>query len=1059
MKRALTDMSGKNMTIRTFVALAIMAASGSAAVAADACAVHDDRYVGVTPPAANADNCNLPAANPALSVRRDATVLSRERGESLALTWNRDAAPADGVSVVGVRVQLLDRDGGPLDRPIKVTVQTSRGRIVTTDNTFTKQVPPKFLEDRDRREPGVQILVDGSKADFSLIAPDQAGDVIVRVSSGDLDVEGTLTFVPDLRPTLAVGIVEGQVSLAHTAADANTPTIRNDGLEDELSVLADNSTGRDYTSLSGRAAFFYKGVVQKDWLLTAAYDSDKDRIRLFRDIQPDQFYPIYGDSSIKGFDAQSSRRGYLRLEHDRSNLLFGDFSTDNGGNELRNLGQYNRALTGGRAHYEAGRVAANFWGAYDSVRQVIDEQPGRGISGPYAVSNGNGITNSERVEIIVRDRNQPSVILSVQSLVRFSDYEFEPFSGRLLLRKPLPSLDENLNPISLRVTYEVDGGGPQFLVAGGDARVKFGDHFEVGASYSKADDPTTPYAIESANAAWRFGANTVFLVEAARSERDGTLVQTQSTGHAGRAELRHRSDAADLRVFYGRSSFDFDNPTATLNGGRNEAGGKLTYRFSQTTDFIGEALQSEDVRVGAARRGASMAVGHWFGDKFRLEGGLRYFDDEVNSSSPSGATTTYASVYNLMPAGSIGAGAFVNGVNPASGQNLTARVKLTAKVGKKSQLYAEGEQGLDNSDAYAYSVGGDYQFLDKARLYLRHEYAKSLASQYGLNDGEARRATVFGIDSSYMQDGSVFSEYRMRSAIDGRDSEAAVGLRNLWPLREGLAVSTGFERVEVLDGTGRTATAYALGLEGTGREGVKGSARAELREDAGSQTWLGTLAYTRKLSRDWSLLFRDLYNRTDNLTNTLGIRTQNRSILGAAYRDTDTNLWNTLLRWESKYERDTGLADPFTRKTQVVSAHTNYHPRRTLTFSAHAAAKWVDESYTGFSDNYAAYLLGGRVTYDVTERWDVGLVANTLFSAGSRQYGVGVETGYAVIDNLWLSAGYNLNGFSDDDLVDSDYTRQGPYVRLRFKFDEKLFRGKDSNWNNTLTPGGSAHSD
>lgn len=1052
--RTPTEMFKMKYAIRTAVLLAL---TGAAAVqAAEQCAVTNGGFAGVALPAASAGNCNLPAAQVLAVDPADPEQLSHLRGEWIALSWSRDGVPADGVSVVGVRVQLFDRSGQPIRRPVRVTLQASRGRIVTTDNTFTRQAPPKFLADRDRREPGVQLLIEGGSTEVQLIAPDQAGESIVRVSSGDLDIDGKLAFVPDLRPAIAVGIVEGQVSLNRTHADANTPTIRNDGLEDELSVLADSSTGRDNTSLAGRAAFFYKGTWQKDWLLTAAYDSDKERIRLFRDIQPDQFYPIYGDSSVKGFDAQSSRRGYLRLERDRSWLLFGDYATDNSSNELLNLGQYNRALTGLRTHYEEGRVAANFWGAYDSAKQVIDEQPGLGISGPYAMSTSDGIANSERVEIVVRDRSQPSIILSVQPLVRFADYEFEPFSGSLLLRKPVPSLDENLNPVSIRVTYEVDNGGPQFMVAGGDARLRLGEHVEVGAAYAFADDPSTPYAISSVNAAWRMGRDTVFLVEAARSERDGTLAQLQSTGHAFRSELRRRSEALDLRMFYGRTTFDFDNPTATLNGGRDEAGGKLTYHFSPRTDLTAEALQSSDVRVGAQRRGASLNLGHWFGERFRIDGGLRYFDDQVNHSSPSGAVTTYSSVYNLLPAGSIGTGSFVNGVNPASGENLTARLRLTVKPGKKSQLYAEGEQGLDSTDAYAYSVGGDYQILDKARFYARHEYARSLASLYGLNDGEARRATVVGVDSAYMQDGSVFSEYRLRSAIDGRDNEAALGLRNLWPIAEGLTVSTGFERVQALDGTERTATALALGLEHTASEGAKGSIRTEYRLDEAASSFLATFAYTRKLSRNWSLLLRDLFNRTLANDVAIGAHDQNRGILGFAYRDTDTNLWNTLLRFETKDERDTAALDPFTRRTQIVSAHTNYHPNRPLTLSGHVAAKWVNERFSGVNDNFDAYLVGGRVMYDVTERWDAGVVGNTLFGGGSQQYGVGVETGYALIDNLWLSLGYNVTGFSDDDLVDSDYTRQGVYLRIRFKFDEKLLRGKDPQWNNTLTPGGSA---
>ncbi len=60
-----------------------------------------------------------------------------------------------------------------------------------------------------------------------------------------------------------------------------------------------------------------------------AYDSDKDtEERLFRDIQPDRFYPVYGDASVRGFDAQSTGRFYVRVDKNRSYLLYGDFTTE-----------------------------------------------------------------------------------------------------------------------------------------------------------------------------------------------------------------------------------------------------------------------------------------------------------------------------------------------------------------------------------------------------------------------------------------------------------------------------------------------------------------------------------------------------------------------------------------------------------------------------------------------------------------------------------------------------------------------------------------------------------
>ena len=62
-------------------------------------------------------------------------------------------------------------------------------------------------------------------------------------------------------------------------------------------------------------------------------------------------------------------------------------------------------------------------------------------------------------------------------------------------------------------------------------------------------------------------------------------------------------------------------------------------------------------------------------------------------------------------------------------------------------------------------------------------------------------------------------------------------------------------------------------------------------------------------------------------------------------------------------------------------------------------------------------------------------------------YGYGLSVGRILVDNVWLSLGYNLVGFTDPEFSAADYTAQGPYIRIRAKFDQlsvrkalKLFR-------------------
>jgi hypothetical protein len=93
-----------------------------------------------------------------------------------------------------------------------------------------------------------------------------------------------------------------------------------------------------------------------------------------------------------------------------------------------------------------------------------------------------------------------------------------------------------------------------------------------------------------------------------------------------------------------------------------------------------------------------------------------------------------------------------------------------------------------------------------------------------------------------------------------------------------------------------------------------------------------------------------------------------------------------------------------------------------------------------------AQLLYGRWTHDISRDWDFGVQAGTLMADGNaQQHTLGLELGYQLSHGLWLSAGYNLIGLHDPDLAGADYTDSGVYIRLRFKFDERLFSGGSTN--------------
>ena len=91
-------------------------------------------------------------------------------------------------------------------------------------------------------------------------------------------------------------------------------------------------------------------------------------------------------------------------------------------------------------------------------------------------------------------------------------------------------------------------------------------------------------------------------------------------------------------------------------------------------------------------------------------------------------------------------------------------------------------------------------------------------------------------------------------------------------------------------------------------------------------------------------------------------------------------------------------------------------------------------AYSGFTDH-----IGVETRYDITKKWDIGLRGSVLHSwhGGQFAYSFGPSTGYNIVENAWISLGYNVVGFEDKDFASAAYTAQGPYVKFRMKFDQQ----------------------
>lgn len=911
---------------------------------------------------------------------------------------------ADGMTPVLIKVRLRDSNDVPVTARTPVTLESSLGRWDVID-----------LSDQ---EPGVQTFIGDGQADFRLFPPAEAGTADIRASSGAISARESLSFVPDLRPLIAVGVVEGTINLRQPGFGAIQPAESRDGFDQELRNFS-VETGDKRASAAGRAAFFLKGKIKGDYLLTMAYDSDKDsNERLFRDIQPDQFYPVYGDSSIRGYDAQSSSRFYVRVDKNRSYLLYGDFTTQNSV-DVRLLGAYNRSLTGVRSHYENTFISANAFASRDNSRQVVDEIPAQGVSGPYYLTQSGLVVNSEKVEIITRDRNQPSLVLNTVPMTRFADYELEELTGRIIFKEPISSRDGSLNPNYIRVTYEVEQGGSVFWVEGGDVQVKLHDRVEVGGSYVRDHNPLDGTELGSVNTTVKLAEKTYLIGEWAHISRD-----TTGSGDGMRFELLHESQFLNARLYGYRTDDGFDNPSSSLQKGRVELGAKLRYSLTKNTAVTADALFSEDRNTGGKRQGFLVNLEHSLNRFVKAEVGVRYAKESAIPSQTLGDAT----------------------FTPTENTSVRTRVGVQLPFFTKVSLFGEYEQAIRNFDRRIMALGGDYQVSAASRIYARHEFISSLDGEDTLNSTQHKNTTLVGIDSDYMKDGHIFSEYRMRDSVSGRDAEAAIGLRNGWQVTPGIRLNTNIERITTFGGTtDNSATALAGGIENTGSELWKGSARLEYRSSSSSDGYLGTMGLAWKYNRSLTLLGREIISYTENHgSGGSGVKVQQRAQAGLAYRPVDSDRWNLLSKYEFVYESDdTDQLLPSSRVVHILSTSLNYQPTRPLIFTGRYAAKIATEESGGISGSASAHLLNSRITYDLTRKWDLGFNAMSLFSGDLRscRYGLGNEVGYLLTANLWLSAGYNYFGFYDKDLSGEDYTNPGFFLRMRFKFDEHLLEG------------------
>lgn len=285
----------------------------------------------------------------------------------------------------------------------------------------------------------------------------------------------------------------------------------------------------------GRLAFYLKNRFRERYLLTAQMDTTErelDRLfddfgraqpyDVFRRLDPDMYYPTYGDDSTVYRDVDTMGRFYLRLDWDKNQALWGNYLTGLEGTEFS---QYNRALYGGALRWRS--TEANRWGeAVTQVRAFGSEAqtlPGRneflGTGGSlYYLRHTDILPGSEQVNVEVLDpvsgRSEARI-----ALVRGVDYEIDHFQGRIILTRPLAQIvragtisiarNTPMEGLSQKLTVDYEWVPSSFdadgMTFGFRGKHWFGDHVGVGGTYVDENRAGQDYSLMGADITLRAG--------------------------------------------------------------------------------------------------------------------------------------------------------------------------------------------------------------------------------------------------------------------------------------------------------------------------------------------------------------------------------------------------------------------------------------------------------------------------------------------------------------------------------------------------------------------------
>lgn len=728
---------------------------------------------------------------------------------------------------------------------------------------------------------------------------------------------------------------------------------------------------------NGRLAFYVKGKIKGKYLLTAAGDTGEDEIenmfrgldskdprQLLRRLDPDDYYPVYGDDSTMIEDAPTSGKFYVRLDRGDSHVMWGNYKTEITGTEFM---RSDRALYGASAVYRSEETTSfgerkgevTLYAAQPDTLPQRDEFLGTGGSA-YFMKRQDITVGSETVTVEVRDAVTGRLV-ERRSLTYGEDYSFDYMQGVMILKRPLSSSTGTTGPVRdgalggnkvyvvaqyeyTPVSTDVDG-----YVYGGRAQQWLNDKVRVGVTGMNEATGEADQQAYGADIQLRHSEKTFVEAELSHSKGPGfgtsrsydgglTISDVASTGSRDRAasawRARGQVDLEDLAKggpkgtiggYYEEKQAGFSTLSEQISVDQRIWGAHADVEITERTELnlVYDDFSDED---GQSEREGTASISYQLDEYWKVAFGVSYTEvmspraiasgksGYDGSRLDAGVRVEYRRSDDWM------AYAFGQGTLDRSGDirrndraGIGGETKLTDKVGLAGEL-SYGTGGLGGLAAVTYDPTADDHYYIGYRL--DPDRAFDLDRSYDL-DGTDKGAIVGGLRRKLGEWTSAYAENSYDMFGKRQSLTQTYGI--VYTPDAVWTIDAGFEAGTVRDGTidpasgleradfDRKAPSLSVGYndEEAGISArVRGEARFEESEDGSrdATSYLFASGLSWKTHKDWRVLANIDAVLSETSGGTFHDGDYVEASFGYAYRPADNDRLNALFRYNWLYD-------------------------------------------------------------------------------------------------------------------------------------------------------------